>query len=482
MIRLVLLTFLISLTTPTFSQDKWDLKRCVDHALQNNISIRQADIQAKLAEMQYKQTALQAYPSVDLNSNVGVNLGRSIDPTTNQFTTNQTLFNSFSLQTNVPIYQFHKITNTILANKFNAQAALADLDRAKADIVLNVAGAYLQTLLSQEQVKIANIQIEQTKEQLKITRKKVQAGVLPELNAVQLEAQLATDSANYIGAKAIVNQNLLQLKAIINLDAGYNFYITTPPIETIPTEALADLEPESVYALAIKNLPHQTVNELKVKSAEKNFWALKSNFYPSIQAFGSLATNFASSFQKITSAGIIGTQNTPMFVTVGANNYFVQTPQFDFKKGTKGFGELWNDYGTQINQNFRQNVGISITVPIFNNGNIRTQYEQARLNYQTLVLQKEQSEQKFKQDIYLAYTQAIASIQKFSASKKSALAAEKAYYFASKRYDLGLINTTDLITTKNNLFKASIELLSAEYDYVFRLKILEFYKGQGIKL
>lgn len=483
MIRYVLLVITIILCNPIFSQDKWDLKRCVDHALENNISIRQADIQARLAEMQYKQNKLQAYPYIGFNTDMGVNFGRSIDPTTNQFTTSQTLFNSFSIQTNVPIYQFDKIKNSVLASQFNAQAALANVDKAKADVVLNVAGAYLQALLAQEEVKIADVQVQQTKELLRVTRKKVNAGILPELNAVQLEAELASDSASYINAKQLVEQNLMQLKAIINLDAGYNFVITTPSIETIPTESLADLQPEYVYSLAIKNLPHQTVNELKIKSAEKNYWSAKSNFYPSIIAFGNLATNFANSFQKIKNSIPLGTyQPTPFITNVAGTNYPVLLPQYDFKYGTKGFGEIWQGYGKQIDQNFRQNIGISITVPIFNNGTTRIQYEEAKLNYQTLLLEKEQAEQKFKQDIYLSYTQAITSFQKFSASKKSAIAAEKAYTYASKRYDLGLISTTDLITTQGNLFKASIQLVSAEFDYVFRLKILEFYKGQGIKL
>ena len=483
MMRCTLLLLSINLCSTTFAQDKWDLQRCVGHALQYNISIRQADVQARLAAMQYKQNTLQAYPAVDFSSNIGVNFGRSIDPTTNQFTTSQTLFNSFSVQANVPIYQFNKIKNTVQASQFNAQAALAEVDKAKSDVVLNVAGAYLQVLVAQEQVKIADVQIQQTKEQLKVTQKKIAAGALPDLNAAQLEAQLASDSASYINAKMTVNQNLLQLKAIINLDAGYIFEIATPSVESIPTESLADLEPESVYALAIKSLPHEMVNALKVKSAEKSFWAVKTAFYPSIQAFGGLGTNFANPFQKIMSSNFLGTyQNTPFVTNVMGTNYPVLSPQFDFKHSTKSFGEVWKGYGNQLEQNFRQNVGISITVPIFNNGTAKMQLEQARLNYQTLVLQKEQAEQKFKQDIYLAYTQAIGSFQKFSASQKTVKAAQKAYLYASKRYNLGLISTIELITTQGNLFKASIELLSAQYDYVFRLKILEFYKGQGIKL
>jgi outer membrane protein len=139
-------------------------------------------------------------------------------------------------------------------------------------------------------------------------------------------------------------------------------------------------------------------------------------------------------------------------------------------------------YFSQLDQNFRQTVGLSMSVPIANGGVLRTGYERSKLNLKGLELQKESDNNTLKQDIYSAYTDVVTSMEKFNAASKTVAANQKAYDFAMKRYDIGLLNTIDLITTQNNLFSARLQRLLAQYDYVFKMKVLEFYKGQGIKL
>ena len=139
-------------------------------------------------------------------------------------------------------------------------------------------------------------------------------------------------------------------------------------------------------------------------------------------------------------------------------------------------------YFDQLNQNFRQSVGISISVPILNGGVLRTNWQRSRLNIKKFELQQEQNSFTLKQDIYTAYNDAVAAIQKFNANKKTVEASQKAYDYATKRYDLGLLSTYDLITTQTTLQQAKSQLLYSQYDYVFKMKLLEFYKGQGLKL
>jgi outer membrane protein len=139
-------------------------------------------------------------------------------------------------------------------------------------------------------------------------------------------------------------------------------------------------------------------------------------------------------------------------------------------------------FGTQLSDNFRQNIGVQLNIPLFNNGAARTQWQRSKLNVSSLQLQKNQDLLTLKQDIYTAYNDASTAIQKFAAGKKSVETAEKAYNFASKRYELGLLTTLDLLTNQNNLNRARVELAQAQVDYVFRLKLLEFYKGQGIRV
>jgi outer membrane protein len=200
--------------------------------------------------------------------------------------------------------------------------------------------------------------------------------------------------------------------------------------------------------------------------------------YPNITAFGGLGTNYANNkipqFNTVNSGTF---QPTQAKVNVSGTDYFVQTPVINTTITT-----YREPFGLQFSDNFRQNVGLNISIPIFNNGLGKTQYNKNKLTVQNLELQKEQSERTLKQDVYKSYTDATTAFQKFNSGKKSVETAEKAYKAAEKRYELGLLSTIDFLTNQNNLTRSKIELSLAQVDYVFRLKLLEFYKGQGIKL
>ncbi len=467
--------FISSLVT---GQEKWDLRRCVEYALANNISVKQADIVARTAELTLKQSKLAQYPSANFSNNTGINSGRSIDPTSNQFTNQQLLFSQFSFNTGVTVFNWFNLKNTVAGDQFSLEASRADVDKLRNDISLNVASAYLLVLVSKEQVNISNVAVQQTLQNLDNTRKRVEAGSLPELNLAELEAQLARDSSALISALGTVQQNTLQLKAILNLDAAESFEVETPPLDKIPVENLNDLQPDIVYGLALANLPQQKINDLRIKAAQKYTEASRARMYPVISLFGGMGTNYANNKIPSFSQTPTGTfQNTGAKVNVGGSEYFVQAPVFNNIVST-----YKTPFGTQMSDNFRQNVGMSLNVPIFNNGVARIGWQRNKLTVQNMELQKQQAERTLKQDIYKSYTDATTAIQKFNASKKSVQTAEKAYNYAQKRYELGLLPTIDFLTNQNNLTRSKLELALAQVDYVFRLKLLEFYKGQGIKL
>src|SRR5690606_34025660 len=160
----------------------------------------------------------------------------------------------------------------------------------------------------------------------------------------------------------------------------------------------------------------------------------------------------------------------------------VQSPIYQVTQANKSFGEYWNGWGTQIKNNFGQNLGISLSIPLFNGLSARTALERANMNIVNQELVKEQSDQKLKQDIYTAYTNAYAALQKFNASSAGLATSQNAYDFELKRYNLGLLSTLDLITRQNNLARAKMDYSNAQYGYVFKMKVLEFYKGRGLKL
>lgn len=476
-----MMRFLIVLISCAFSicafsqQEKLDLRHLVDYAMQNNISVRQADVQARISALQIKQALYNKIPTSNFGLGLGWQFGRSIDPTTNQFTTTKLFYNNFQLQGGAEIFDFGRLKNVSKAAQFSAEAALVDVERAANDVALNVATYYLQVLSANEQIEISNVQIAQTKEQYDVTKKKVDVGALPELNLAELESQLATDSVNLVTSKLNYDQNILSLKALMNIDAGAPFDVATPPVEQIPLEPLAELQPELVYQLAVNNQPLQRANALRVKSAEKIILSYKAAMLPSLSGFYQLGSAYNNK-----ALGVIGTTvyNTPIGkVNIDGTDYdvFSQQPYVQ-----PVFGKT--KYPKQLSQNFSQAVGVNINIPIFNNGTARLTYQRSKLDLQTLQLQTIQDNQSLKSNIYNAYANASASMQKYFLGEKTVVAAQKAFDFASKRYEAGLLSTIDLIITQNNLLRAKLQQTANHYDYVFKMKVLEYYKGQGIKL
>ena len=457
------------------AQEKWSLLKCVEYAMANNISIRQTDLQTKTAELVYRQSKLGQLPSLNFSGGPSFNSGRNQDPTSFSLITQSYLSANMQLQSSADIFNWFSKRNTIAANQWELQAAKANTDKLKNDIALTVANAYLQILLAMEQEKIAGIQLQQSQAQLSNTRKLVDAGALPELNAAELEAQVARDSSTVITAKGSVAQNILSLKAYMAIDAAAPFEIDTPPVDKIPVEKIADLQPEAVFTLAMANMPQQRGNDFRIKAAQKTSAAAKGNLYPTISVFGNLGSGFNSRAKEITGSS---PNNDPFGkVNVSGTDYFVYPfqPFTDYTYGKTAFFP-------QLNKNFRQNIGLSLSVPIFNGYNTRTTYLRSKINIRNQQLQKELDDQKLKQDIYQAYNAAMVALEKFNAGKKSLETAERTYNFAQKRFEVGMMSTFEFITNQNNLFRAKLENALNQFDYVFKMKVLEFYKGQGLKL
>lgn len=474
--RYKFLTLIVFLATAgsVKAQEKWSLLKCIEYAMANNISIKQVDLQSKVAGLTLKQSKYGQLPNLNFSGGPGFSSGRNQDPTTFSLITQSYLSANMQLQSSADIFNWFSKRNTILANEWELKAAQANTDKLKNDIALSVANAYLQILLAMEQESIAAVQLSQSKAQYINTRRLVDAGTLPELNAAELEAQVARDSSNVISARGNVTQSILSLKSLMAIDAAAPFEIETPPVDKIPVEKIADLQPESVYALAMANMPQQRYNDFKLKSAQKTSAAVKGSLYPTISAFGSLGSRYNNRAQEVTSS----TKITPSIgtVTVGGTPYSV----FPLEPYTV-YTYRKTPFFSQLNENFNQSVGLSLSIPIFNGLSARTNYEKSRINIKNQQLQKDGDDQKLKQDIYQAYNAAVVALEKYNAGKKAVETAERSYYYAQKRYDVGLTATFELITNQNNLLTVKLQNALNQFDYVFKMKVLEFYKGQGLK-
>jgi outer membrane protein len=459
------------------AQDVWDLRRCVDFAIKNNIQVRQNKVQEEIADLTLKQSSASRIPNLNFQGSTGGQFGRSIDPATNLFTNNAISFVNTAFNSNVTLFNWFSLKNQVAANRLSAEAARAQTLVIQNDISLNVAASYLQALLSREQMRIAAVQVEQVKEQLAITRKRVEAGSLPELNAAELSAQLARDSATFVAAESQFEINQLNLKALLNLDAAVPFKIAIPQADAIPVDPIATLQPAEVFEMAVTQQPRQQANLLRLEAAQKNSLAAKAAMYPTISAFANIQSAYSSAFETLPKGQNITTiVPTQSFVTVSGSNYNVNTPI----TRPEGFvnANLWR----QLDYNRRQILGVSLNVPIFNGLQAKTQYQRARLNESTLQLQMLADTLQLKQDIYQAYQSAVNALNTFQSRQRSVEAAQYSYDLGAKRYEVGLLPVIELITLQNNLLRARIDEVSSQYDYIFRLKVLEFYKYNTIKL
>ncbi|HEY5967019.1 MAG TPA: TolC family protein [Chitinophagaceae bacterium] len=467
-----LIAFLIVLSAP--AQEKWNLLKCVQYAKANNISVKQADLQTRFSDVTYNQSKSAQYPSLNFQNSTGYRFGRSENPATGVLEDNNFLSSSFSLQSGVTLFNWFVKRNTIESNKLANEADKAQVLKVQDDIAINVAVAYLQILLAREQANLTRVQIGTTMEQLTNTRKRVDAGVLPELNSAELEAQLSRDSSNLITAEASVQTFILQMKALLNLDAGAPFDIESPSVDKIFIENLADLQPEAVYALALQNLPQNKVIDLRLLSAKKDVDVAKGQMYPSITAFGGIGTSYVNVKRPVVGPG--PDKPTDAYVTIGPTTFNVFAPSFIQT------GERLTPFGDQLNTNLSESIGIGLSIPIFNGKSARANWERTKLQVRQWELTKELDNQTLKQNIYRAYNEATSSMQLFNADKKSVQTSGKSYEYAQKRYDQNLLSTFDLLNSQNNYLRAQIQALYSQYDYIFKMKLLEFYKGQGIRL
>ena len=454
---------------------------CVRYAMENNISVKQSALQSDLSSITYKESKLSQIPNLNLTNSDGLSYGKSKNPSTG-ILENQNYFSvNLNLQTSVQIFNWFSKKNTILANQWSVMAANAATDKLKNDLALTVANSYLQILLAREQQQIATVQVQQSRAQLDLVNKQVNAGSLAEFNATELESQLANDTANLITAAGNVTQAKYVLKAYLNIDAADSFDIDEPAMDQIPVMPIGELQPGDVYASALANQPQQRMNEYNLKAAEKNSLAAKGMLYPTISAFGSLGSSygyfrtpqFTQVFTGYSPSGLVITDNS-------GNVIDVQRPVY--KNGVQN-GYITSDpFGTQFNNNFGQSIGLNISIPIFNGWQAKGNYKRTQINIKNLEYQQDLDNKTLKQNIYQAYNAAFVALEKLTSSEKAVQAAQKTYDYTLKRYTVGMIGTLDLITNQNKLFTAKLQYALNQFDYVFKMKVLEYYKGQGIRL
>ena len=456
------------------AQEKWGLQQCVTYAMKNNVSVKQSDVQARISAITAKQSRSTVLPTLSGNVNGSYQHGLTTNPTTNILQSASFISGNMNLQASYNIFNWNARKNTIAANNLALKADEIGIDRARNDVALIVANAFLQVMLRREQARISEVQMNQSRSQLSNTQKLVNAGSQPELNAIQLEAQLAKDSAAVLQANALVEEAMINLKANMNYDFALPFDIQTPSVDEIPIQKITDVQPEAVYQLALQAQPLQKMYKVRIEAAQKQVKAARGYMYPAFGAFSGMSTRVINEQKPV--YGVLPAQLDGSYVKVNGTQYPVYSPSFGVVSYTG------TPFFRQLNQNFGQDVGVGINFSIFNNFTSRAQWQKAKVNVVQLQLQEEQDNLTLRTNIYNAYHDAFSSYQKYQASQRTVAYSQRALDISKKRFDIGLLGTLDYIITQNNFYLAQIDEVSNHYDFVFKMKVLEFYKGQGIKL
>ncbi len=461
------------------AQETWSLQRCIDYARQNSLSLKQAGYGIALAKLTDKQNQFSRLPNASANSNAGWQFGRTIDPTTNTFDNQTIAFHSMGLNVGATLYSGGRINNTIKQGKIDVQAAEQDAAASFNNIALSIANAYLSILMSEEQLENANKRRSLSGGQLGQTDKLIAAGSLPANDRLDVLAQIANDEQAIVQAKNAIDLNYLNLKVLMQLDPATDIKIERPQF-LIPADARPEsLTLQEVYGKAVNTQPQIKASELRVQSAEVDVKLAQSGYYPTISLFGGLDTRWsgASKIRELES-GIERVGQT-FYVDLGAGQ---QSLDVEFDAPFNKINVLDYPYFDQIKDNFGQNIGANIRIPIYSNGINDVNVQRAEVGILNAQVQNDLNKQQLKNDVQQSIASARAAALTLEASQKASDAAKVAFENAEKRFTLGTINNLQLLTARNTLDIADTNLIVARYDYLFRLKIIDFYLGNPIKL
>ena len=428
-----------------FSQQKaWTLEECIAHALQNNIQIKQQEIMTEYQVTALEQSKLKLLPTLNGSASHNYAFGRALDETTYEFTENETVqSNNFYAGSNVTLFSGLVNYNTIQKNKYQVLASEQDLEQFRDNISLNVALAYLQILLNQELVSATEAQVELTRQQIDRTGKMVDAGSLARGNLLDIEAQAAREELQLVNLQNQLTLSLLNLAQMLELQSADGFTIAIPAI-SVKDEAV-DGNPAAIFSIAEKTRPEILSAEYQLKSAEYDLAIARGNRSPRLSLGASMSTGYSDKRVKPVT--------------------FEAYP-----------------FGEQLNDNLNYGLGFSLNVPIFNGWQVNTGIKNSKLNIANSQYALENTRKQLYKSIQQAATDASGALKKYHVSQKAVTSMEEAFRYAEQKLGVGMVTAVEYNQSKTQLLNAQSEMAQAKYEYVFKTKVLDFYKGIPLTL
>ena len=419
------------------AQDVWNLQRCIEHAINHNLSIKQQEASRNQSEVELNTAKWSRLPN--LNGNVGqsFNFGRAIQAD-NTYGNRNTRNTNFSIGTNIPLFTGLQIPNNIELARLNLKAATEDLQKAKEDISIQVASFYLQVLFNKELMKVADSQLSLSKEQLARKTAFFQNGKASEAEVYEAKARVAQDEMSAVQAENNYQLALLDLTQLLELPTPDGFQIEIPQMDIIMGSLTL---PEDVYTEALLSKPVIKAAQYRLEGADKSIRIAQSAYYPQLNFGAGLSTNYYN---------MSGIENA--------------------------------SFSSQWHQNFNKYLQLSLSIPIFNRFSTRNRVKSAKIQKNALQWRLEETKKALYKEIQQAYYNALAAEAKFRSSQSASEAAAVSFQLISEKYANGKASATEYNEMRTNWMRALSDHIQARYDYLFRSKILDFYKGIPLML
>lgn len=435
----ILLIVFVGLSAYTFSQSSelsknWTLKECVDYALKNNISIKQSELEKQNQLQNIIDAKGNFLPNLNGSAAQNFNFGSAIDVTGSRVSADFRS-NNFGLNSSVILFDGFANIHSLNQAKLNYEAQNANLQKMMNDISLNVVNNYLQVLFAKEQIKIAQFQVEISKNEVDRVSELVDAGTRPKGDLLNIKSTLANDEQSLIQAENSFDLATLRLAQLLQLKQGT---IAIEEIEIASTSSLIIANTSTdIYEKAVVSFPEIKAAELTIQSAEKGISISKARYLPSL------------SF-----------------------NYGLSTT-YQHRQGNADFFS----FSDQLDNNLGHFLGLSLNVPIFNRFQVRTNITRAEINHQQAQYNLESEQLRLREAIQNSYTDAKLAAKTYDAAKISVQAQTEAFNYEQEKFKEGITNAFDFSQIKSRLFLAQSQEVRAKFDYVFKTKVLEFYYG-----
>jgi len=437
----------LSAQTPVRS---WTLKECIQYAMDNNIQIKRQELQSMIADKNYKQSRFELLPNMNVGFEHIYSSGRSLNLEEYRWENRNQQQGSLGLRSEVTVFNGLQNLNSIKQQKYNLKSTLEDLEKVKNDISIYIATAYLQILLDQELLNVAKNQSEVTMVQVDKTETLVKVGNVSKGTLLEIKAQAASEKLNIIQRNNQLRISKLTLVQLLDLESPEEFSIVTPKnlsIENQPAVVITD----SVFNYAVTNMPEVKSAEYMLQSQKKALAVTRGRRSPELYLSGLY-------YSRYNENAINPLDPDPLNPSI---NYSMDD---------------------QLKDNQYKQITLGLSVPIFNKLRIQRDVSIAKVNMLDAQYNLKQTKQNLYKNIQQAYSDAVSALEKYYSSYDAVKSMEEAFDYTSEKFEVGLASSIDYSIAKNNLSKTQSDLLQAKYEYLLRVKILEFYQGEEIKL